>query len=304
MGTRKATFGGQLADLDLRLLRVFKAVVENGGISAAENELNLAISTISNYLSDLEQRLEMRLCVRGRRGFSLTDEGERVYAGTLELLASIEQFQQRIRSDDDRLVGTLRLGIAEYASLYHNGLITQLLTRFTEAAPEVYLDLQVLLAEEVCRAVADERIMIGISSMPRAADGFDLKPLFDEPMLLYCGARHPLYSVDEQQLDAAIIGNQRFIQTPMLKPGRIMWPAAEQWRIQARASQIEARLLLLQTGNFIGYLPEPYIEAMGLTGELRPLLPEQFNYTNQYYLITRQGGQLTPILQCLLDCLA
>ena len=48
---------GQVSDLDLRLLRVFRAVVECGGFAAAELELGIGRSTISRHIKDLEARL-------------------------------------------------------------------------------------------------------------------------------------------------------------------------------------------------------------------------------------------------------
>ncbi|MFM7786129.1 MAG: LysR family transcriptional regulator, partial [Gammaproteobacteria bacterium] len=62
---------GQVTDLDLRLLRVFRTVVESGGFAAAELALNVGRSTISKQIKDLETRLGMRLCRRGRGGFAL-----------------------------------------------------------------------------------------------------------------------------------------------------------------------------------------------------------------------------------------
>ena len=47
---------GQLGDMDLRLLRVFKAVVECGGMSAAELELNIGSSTLSRHMKDLDRK--------------------------------------------------------------------------------------------------------------------------------------------------------------------------------------------------------------------------------------------------------
>ena len=52
---------GQLSDADLRLLRVFKAVVDCGGMAAAELELNIGTSTISRHIKDLETRLGLVL---------------------------------------------------------------------------------------------------------------------------------------------------------------------------------------------------------------------------------------------------
>ena len=65
----------KLADIDIKLLRVFLAIVEAGGFAAAQAQLNLSPSRISTLLADLEARLGMRLCQRGRVGFRLTDKG-------------------------------------------------------------------------------------------------------------------------------------------------------------------------------------------------------------------------------------
>lgn len=79
MQVKKRALLGQLSDMDLRLLRVFKAVVDCGGMSAAELELNISLSTISKHIKDLEQRLGLTLCQRGREGFAVTDEGLLIY---------------------------------------------------------------------------------------------------------------------------------------------------------------------------------------------------------------------------------
>lgn len=72
--TRKALLA-QVGDFEIRLLRLFKTVVECGSFTAAEGRLGITRSAISLHMNDLEKRLGMRLCQRGRAGFSLTDEG-------------------------------------------------------------------------------------------------------------------------------------------------------------------------------------------------------------------------------------
>src|SRR5215831_11099766 len=87
---------GRLGDIDLRLLRVFKAVADCGGMAAAELELNIAMSTISRHVKDLEERLGLVLCRRGRGGFALTAEGEKVYAAAEQLLSATESFRDSL----------------------------------------------------------------------------------------------------------------------------------------------------------------------------------------------------------------
>ncbi len=78
-----------VTDTDLRLLRVFRAVVACGGFAAAELELNINRSTISRHIKDLETRLGVTLCRRGRAGFALTTEGEQVYASAQKMMAAM-----------------------------------------------------------------------------------------------------------------------------------------------------------------------------------------------------------------------
>ena len=61
-GTRNRAVLGQLSDMDLRLLQVFKSVVDCGGMAAAELELNIGTSTVSRHVKDLETRLGLVLC--------------------------------------------------------------------------------------------------------------------------------------------------------------------------------------------------------------------------------------------------
>src|SRR3546814_8458104 len=79
-----------LLDYDLKSLRVFKAIADSGGLSAAELALDMSLPMISTYLSVLEQRLGVKLCNRGRRGFELTAEGQSLYRSLDSLLRSEE----------------------------------------------------------------------------------------------------------------------------------------------------------------------------------------------------------------------
>ena len=93
-----------LSESDIRLLRVFSAVVDAGGFSAAQIDLNVSQSTISTHMTALEQRLGVRLCERGRSGFRLTERGTLIYQAAQRLFSAIDEF----RSD----AGAARRGIA------------------------------------------------------------------------------------------------------------------------------------------------------------------------------------------------
>ncbi|MFC6669257.1 LysR family transcriptional regulator [Marinobacterium aestuariivivens] len=148
----------RLGDVDIRLLRVFKSVVECGGFSAAEVELNIGRSAISTHMADLEQRLGMRLCDRGRSGFALTEHGRKAYEQTLILLAALESFRTRMSACRDTLVGDLNLGVADSTLTDPGARLPQIVDSFRARGPEVYIGLQVASPNELERAVLDGRL--------------------------------------------------------------------------------------------------------------------------------------------------
>src|SRR3954452_3272410 len=103
----------RLDNIDLRLLRVFVALVEAGGFSTAQIVLNLSQSTLSTHLSEMEKRIGGLLCVRGRKTLRLTDLGRATYEAALKLFADIEDFRHRVAAVNGRLTGRLRLGIVD-----------------------------------------------------------------------------------------------------------------------------------------------------------------------------------------------
>jgi len=63
--------------LDLKVLHLFKVIVDCGGFSQAQEKLGTQQSTISTNMASLERQLGMTLCQRGRKGFKLTLEDSR-----------------------------------------------------------------------------------------------------------------------------------------------------------------------------------------------------------------------------------
>ncbi|KAA1176137.1 LysR family transcriptional regulator [Marinobacter salinexigens] len=100
-----------LSDIDLRLLDVFIAVVECQGIANAQTLLNRDASNISRQLRQLEERLHLRLCERGRSGFGLTPDGEQVYRNTLDLKRALRNFEDETEILKGHLSGQLRLAM-------------------------------------------------------------------------------------------------------------------------------------------------------------------------------------------------
>jgi len=303
MGRRTAAIKGQLADMDLRLLRVFRAVVDAGGFSQAELTLNLANSTICNHIADLEKRLDMRLCERGRGGFRVTEHGQLVYDASLELLRALEQFQHRVNESHGQVLGELQLGMAEHMLSIPHGLMVETLRHFSEQAPAVQVQISTLASHEVIPAVTDGRIRVGITVLHQPADHLHQTELFAEQMLLYCGEGHPLWDMPAEQMKPAQLEEYKVVESPRLQPGRERFPEMSRWNRHGSAYHQEARAALILTGHYLGYLPRHLVESWGWQDQLKPVFEAEYVYQNRYYALTRKQPEKDPVIRCFLDCL-
>lgn len=291
MGKRKSVISGQLTDLDLRLLRIFKSIVEAGGITAAESELNLANSTLTSYIASLEKRLDMRLCERGRTGFSLTNHGQEVYAATNELLNAVTHFKQQINTSHDKILGDLHLGTAEHMMGVHSEFIVSCLREYTEQAPDVNLKISTMVAEEVITAVLEGQVDIGITVFnhtkhPRLQTLY----LYDEALCLYCGVSHPLFDQDDEQITIDQMGQYKYVTSTRFLPGNELHPFMQQWDSSTHALHQEARAQLILTGCYMGFLPVELVETWGWKERLRPLKPELFSYHCRYHAFAKASA--------------
>jgi DNA-binding transcriptional LysR family regulator len=282
-------FQGQLAETDLRLLRVFNTVAEKGGFTAAEVTLGKSKSAISADVSALETRLGVTLCQRGRGGFALTAEGVQVRDATRRLLEDLDSFRDRVNLARGRLSGTLTLHVTDNIVTYGESPLVRVLAEFARRHPDVFIHIASAPASEVEQAVLDGRAAIGVSVLPRLVPALDLVPLFEETLHLFCGVQHPLFQVPTDQLTPGVIGRHRLVEVSAGATGPL-WPIwREQLQFSAHAGSIDARAILLLSGAFLGFLPPDYAAPWVRQGQMRALNPERLFLTNVFHVMTRRG---------------
>ena len=120
-------------------IHTFIRVVDNGSLSAAADNLNLAKSAVSRRLSDLESRLGVQLLQRTTRRINLTDAGQRFYQRCSQILADLEDSEQEASTEQSQLSGTVRIAAPLSFGIQH---LSPLLDQFLIQHPELNLDLK------------------------------------------------------------------------------------------------------------------------------------------------------------------
>ena len=293
---------GQLGDADLRLLRVFKTVVDCGGMAAAELELNIGVSTISRHVKDLEVRLAMTLCRRGRGGFSLTAEGEQIYSQTQRLLASTEAFRVSVDEIHRRLGGQLQVAVFDKTATNPAAHIGAAIALFCTRAPDVTLNLHVAPINAIERGVIDGQFQVGVIPGHRRSDSLIYDTLFDETMLLYCGADHPLFVANDSAMDWDTLTTHPFTGLGYHSPNMEISQQMRRAR-QATAFDQEAIATLILSGRFLGFLPDHYAAGFVDQRQMRALRPALFRYACQFLAIVRRSPEPSRAARVFQSCL-
>lgn len=296
---------GQISDMDIRLLRVFRAVVECGGMAAAELELNIATSTISRHIKDLETRLGLTLCRRGRGGFALTPEGERIHAETLRLLAATEAFRAGVDDIHQRMGGELHLAVFDKTASNPQARIAQAVARFHDLAPEVQLNLHVGTLNLIERGVMDGQFQLGIIPEHRRSDSLAYDELFGETMLLYAGAAHPLAARAARPGPALDWDGLRGLAFAGLGYHSPNMELIHRQRLRRHATGFdqESVATLILSGRFLGFLPDHYAEAFVRAGQMVAVNPAGLRYDCHFAAITRRSPGPSRATQLLRECL-
>ncbi|MDP9880584.1 DNA-binding transcriptional LysR family regulator [Variovorax boronicumulans] len=301
-GTRNRAVLGQLSDMDLRLLKVFKSVVDCGGMAAAELELNIGTSTVSRHVKDLETRLGLVLCRRGRAGFALTAEGQRVYDETLRLLASVDAFRGSIDDIHNRMGGQLDVALFDKTATNPKARIGEAIARFTEIAPEVNLAVHVGSINAIEQGVLEGNFQIGIIPAHRSSKSLVYADLFDETMLLYCGVGHPLFDSPHGKLTWSKLGEHHFAGLGYHSPNMELSHRARLSR-KATGFDQEAIATLILSGRFLGFLPDHYAQVFEQRGLMKAVLPARFNYACRFVSLLRRSPKPSRAVLAFQACL-
>lgn len=165
--------------------QVFVAIVETGSLSSAARLLNITPSAVSKQLAMLESSIDAQLFDRSNRNLKVTEAGEYFYRQCKEVLFSVQQAEEGLRSIQGEVSGKLSLTLSK--SLARSWLF-DLLSKFSDQYPAIRFDFN--LTDEV-KDLHEQNIDFAFR-LGRIADSTRLvaKPLI-QVTLIYCIS--PLY---------------------------------------------------------------------------------------------------------------
>jgi len=135
--------------MDISLLRIFKAVAEQGSISKASLVLNCVQSNVTARIQQLEEELGTDLFYRKPRGVVLTSAGKTLLGYAEKAMRLVEDAEKAVKENGE-LRGPLSLGSLESAAAVR---LPKVLARYHQKYPEVEISLVTLSSQELLEKV-------------------------------------------------------------------------------------------------------------------------------------------------------
>lgn len=275
-------------NLDWNLLRTFMVVVEQRGISKAADFLGLKQPTVSAALKRLEQTTGKQLIIRKPNEFTITRPGQALYTECAKIFGSISQLPSLLDVDKAELRGHLSIAITSAVMSEH---FDDFLNRFAQTHPHVTYSFSVQESEDVETMISQNRASFGICLLSKMPKNLKTMVLYREFFGLFCGARHPLFAVEEIDPDA--LKGEPFVAFHTEAEGgpleviahlRARAGFANTWRGVSSSLNEIRRMIISNVG--IGALPLHVARQDVLAGHIRQLPPYDALPMVNIYLVT------------------
>jgi len=187
--------------MDLRHLRTFVAIAEDGTVSKASLRLRIAQPALSRQIRALEEELGVRLFDRVRRRLVLTGEGEQLLGDCRTILGAVSSLGERaqlLRRGDG---GILRVGATPQTI---EGVFSTFLHRYAERRPKVQIKLTEAVGADLAAILERGEVHVTVSLIQASQSSSPFIERFElSPLEILAASRKPLEAGSAGDVDIA-----------------------------------------------------------------------------------------------------
>ena len=230
-------------------MRVFVAVVERSGFSAAASALDLSTASVTRQVAALEKRLGTRLLNRTTRRVGLTSAGAAYYQRAVQLLAELDDIEAAVGAQALVPSGLLRINAPVSFGIARLG---PLLAGYRVRYPQVKLDLS--LSDRLVDMV-EEGFDVAIRITRQPAPNLIARKLADARLLL-CAAPDYLARAGTPAAPADLARHACLAYS--------YWSGGDEWTLQGPAGEATVRIDGGLRANNGDVLREAALAGMGI----------------------------------------
>ena len=279
--------------IDLESLKIFRTVVDEGGVIRAANKLNRVQSNVTTRIRQLEEHLGTRLFRREGRSKRLSAEGHILLTYADRLLRLADETVSEMRTGKPK--GVFRLGALESTA---GSRLAPILSRYHSVHPDVVVELATGTTGALVTRVVNFELEAAFVSEPFTAPSLQARRVFEERLVLVTSRAISKVS------SPADLGRSTLIA---FAQGCSYRKRTEEWlgnvmpeRIMEFASY-QAMIACVAAGTGFAVVPKSVLEALRATKSVHQhALPERLSHNCTYIV---WNGDPSPSLRGLLPLL-
>ncbi len=184
-------------DIDLNLLRVFDAVLRQGGVTPAASTLGLTQPAVSNALARLRKLFGDSLFVRTPSGMEPTPFARELAQPVRQALALLESaLAHGPGFDPGSATRAFRFYMSDVGQIE---FLPPLVERVQREAPGVRLEAVALDVDDIGGALAAGGLDLAIGFLPGLGPPVRRRPLFRDPYVCLMRADHPITTLTRKR---------------------------------------------------------------------------------------------------------
>src|SRR5437016_2608517 len=286
---------------DLSDLRLFRHGVEAGSITGGAERAHLALAAASARIRNMEEALGAALLVRGRQGVTPTLAGRTLLQHARTMLRQAERLREDLGAYAGGLAGQIRV-LSNTNALTE--FLPEALSSFLTAHPNVSIDLEERLSDEIVGLIAEGVADLGIVAGTFEASALETYPFRRDRFVLVVARGHPLAKRArisfEEVLDHDFVGLdrasalQRFLASKAVRIGRPL-----RLRVQLRSFDAVCRMVECRVG--IGIVPETTARRVAKTMAIVPVALADPWAVRELTICIRSLDELPPYARQLVE---
>ncbi|MFC6440687.1 LysR family transcriptional regulator [Bowmanella sp. JS7-9] len=288
----------RLQESDIKLLRVFFAVASCNGFTAAEPVLRMQRPNISAAIKKLEERLELVLCHRGRGGFQMTKEGEVVFQETKRIFNAFDNFVFNLKSLHDDYSGHITIVLMSGLPMNVVKAVSRSVKSAMDKFEDIHFNVQTRLYNEVEHAALSGECHLVVSCYDMVKPEsiiFHELPCSIEGQL-YCAKSHALAKCIEAIPDNVNLKEHPAIGITGMSPANYIGDE-RRLNIQTFSDSYESCLPAILTGEYVGLLPDAFVETHPFGDDLVPIGGSEFTFKHTMYVMNGKNTRMNPVLK-------
>jgi DNA-binding transcriptional LysR family regulator len=279
--------------MQLTSLKIFCDVVRHRSFSQAAHLSGITQSAVSQIVSQLEKRLDVRLIDRSTRPLQLTRLGLTYYEGCKSLLEQYDELEACIRNSQVEISGAVTVAAIYSVSL---GDMGKYVRRFEAELPRTKVHIDYLHPDRVYERVMDGTADLGLVSFPKKTPKLAAVAWREETMLFACSPKHPL--ANRSALRASELEGLAFIHfdknlVVRRRVDRFLREQGVRVEVAAEFDSIENIKQAVSIGAGVALLPEPTIRREVKARTLKGIPLVGCEFTRPLAIFHRRGNRLS-----------